>query len=323
LSNIHAGYSAQDRALAIVDALGGHRCGDGWVARCPSHPDNTPSLSIDVRDGQVLVYCHAHCTQKAVKDALRKMGVWEDTTAARRFLNRVRRAKGPNRASKRQSAPAPDPSRDPLKSWRNSYAVFRGTWGEVYFGNRGLTLTDAEILPLHTHPTLFHWVTQTKWPAVVALVKKVSGDDLVDYTVHQTFLAHDGSSKAPIVKSRLFPSGVSPVGGGVWFGEIDPEREFIVAEGLESTLSAMRLIGVEAGCAALSELGIRNLILPPSARRICIFADNDEAGQSLSAAREAYRRWRDEGREVRVILPNIVGEDANDVLMRRLGHGRR
>jgi hypothetical protein len=269
----------------------------------------------------VLVYCHAHCTQKAVKDALRKMGVWEDTTAARRVLNRVRRDKDPNRASKRQSAPAPDPSRDPLKPWRNTYAVFRGTWAERYFAARGLALTDAEILPLHTHPALWHWPTQTKWPAVVALVKKASGDDLVAFSTHQTFLAHDGLSKAPIIKPRLFPAGVSPIGAGVWFGEIDPKREFIVAEGIESMLSATRLIGVEAGCAALSELGIRNLILPPSARRVCIFADHDKQKQGFAAARAAYRRWRDEGREVRVILPNIVGEDANDLLLRRLGRG--
>jgi hypothetical protein len=320
MANIDVDDSAQDRALAIVDALGGRRCGKGWIARCPAHPDNTPSLSIDVRDGEVLVYCHAHCTQKAVKDALREMGVWEDSTAASRFLNKVRRARDPNRAHKRQSDQAAGPPRDPLKPWRNSYAVFRGTTA-IYFDVRAIVPTDAEIAQLHTHPALFHWPTQTKWPGIVALVKKVVGDDLVAFTVHQTFLAHDGLSKAPIIKPRLFPAGVSPIGGGVFFGEIDPQREFAVAEGIESLLSALRLIGVEAGCAALSELGIRKLILPPSARRVCIFADRDPKGQGLAAAREAYRRWHSEGREVRVVMPNAVGEDANDILLRRLGRG--
>jgi hypothetical protein len=72
---------------------------------------------------------------------------------------------------------------------------------------------------------------------------------------------------------------------------------------------------------ALSAFGIRRLILPSQVRRVCIFADHDEGGKSLNAAREAWRRWRAEGREVRVILPERVGEDANDILKWRLGHG--
>ena len=33
-----------------------------WMARCPAHDDNRPSLSFKVGDdGQALVYCHAKC----------------------------------------------------------------------------------------------------------------------------------------------------------------------------------------------------------------------------------------------------------------------
>jgi hypothetical protein len=117
----------------------------------------------------------------------------------------------------------------------------------------------------------------------------------------------------------LFPSGISP-GGGVWLGEPDPARELAVAEGAESLLSAMRLLGVADGCAALSTLGVRELILPPAARRVCIFADRDSQGQGMEAARGAWLRWRTEGREVRVVQSERPGEDANDVWM-RLSHG--
>ena len=54
----------------------------------------------------------------------------------------------------------------------------------------------------------------------------------------------------------------------MWFGRVDPNREFIVAKGIESLLSALRIFGVTAGCAALSEIGIRRLVLPPAARLI-------------------------------------------------------
>jgi hypothetical protein len=50
-----------------------------------------------------------------------------------------------------------------------------------------------------------------------------------------------------------------------------------------------------------------------------IFADHDAAGHGLAAARDLYRRLRSEGREVVLSMPDIVGEDANDVLRRWMG----
>lgn len=70
-------------AEAIVRALGGHRCGAGWMARCPAHDDRTPSLSISDRDGRVLVHCHAGCDQERVIHALRSRGLWPDAEPTR------------------------------------------------------------------------------------------------------------------------------------------------------------------------------------------------------------------------------------------------
>lgn len=42
-------------AEAIAKALGGHKAGRGWTARCPAHDDRSPSLSIhETRDDRVL-----------------------------------------------------------------------------------------------------------------------------------------------------------------------------------------------------------------------------------------------------------------------------
>jgi putative DNA primase/helicase len=44
----------------------------GFMARCPAHPDRTPSLSIrEGDDGRILVYCHAGCSTKSVLDTMR------------------------------------------------------------------------------------------------------------------------------------------------------------------------------------------------------------------------------------------------------------
>jgi putative DNA primase/helicase len=58
---------------------GSRRSGGSWVACCPAHEDRTPSLSLrDSPDGQVLVHCHAGCSQTAVIAALRGLGLWPE-----------------------------------------------------------------------------------------------------------------------------------------------------------------------------------------------------------------------------------------------------
>jgi hypothetical protein len=50
--------------------------GPRGVSHCPSHDDARPSLSVDVRDGRVLVRCHAGCPQDRVLEELRRRGLW-------------------------------------------------------------------------------------------------------------------------------------------------------------------------------------------------------------------------------------------------------
>jgi putative DNA primase/helicase len=204
--------------------------------------------------------------------------------------------------------------KDPLKPYREAGPYLAGSPVDRYFRARALVITEIEARSLRYAPSLFHWPSKSRWPAVVAQIRLHDGTPLGS---HQTFVKQDGSGKAPIERPRLFAAGGKTIGGGVWFGKADPERELVIAEGIESSLSGMRLSGVEAGCAALSELGIRKLILPPEARRIRIWADHDAAGQGIAAAREAARAWKAEGREVAVSISPTVGLDANDILMGR------
>jgi len=62
-----------ERLLAALDAHGCHprRSGAGWTARCPSHEDRRPSLSVaEGDDGRALVRCFAGCPTEAVVSAL-------------------------------------------------------------------------------------------------------------------------------------------------------------------------------------------------------------------------------------------------------------
>jgi len=71
VEEVYRGAEHGSRLTSILERLpGAHRNGRGWVARCPAHEDRNPSLSVDERDGKILLYCHAGCTVDAICTAL-------------------------------------------------------------------------------------------------------------------------------------------------------------------------------------------------------------------------------------------------------------
>jgi hypothetical protein len=56
------------------------------MACCPAHDDRNPSLSINDRDGHLLVKCHAGCSQSAVVSALKSRNLWPATNSPRRTV---------------------------------------------------------------------------------------------------------------------------------------------------------------------------------------------------------------------------------------------
>ncbi|WP_296708221.1 toprim domain-containing protein [Rhodoblastus sp.] len=103
-------------------------------------------------------------------------------------------------------------------------------------------------------------------------------------------------------------------GGGVWFGEPGGDGELVVGEGIETTLSAMRLFGAGWGVAALGAANFSRLVLPATAWRVLLAADNDVNGDGQLATAVAESLWLGEGRKVRVETPPEPGTDWNDVL---------
>ena len=76
----HTNGFAQGHSLEeIARKLGGekaHRSGKSWVTCCPAHDDQNPSLSLSEGDnGELLVCCHAGCSQLAVRAALNREGI--------------------------------------------------------------------------------------------------------------------------------------------------------------------------------------------------------------------------------------------------------
>ena len=97
-------------------------------------------------------------------------------------------------------------------------------------------------------------------------------------------------------------------GGAVRLAESD--AALMVGEGIETCLAAMQATG-NAAWAALSTSGLRSLDLPRNIRDVIVLADGDEPGEA--AAQNCARRWKREGRRVRIARPP-QGLDFNDLL---------
>jgi putative DNA primase/helicase len=283
----------------IAKALNGNRAGAGWVARCPAHDDRTPSLSLrDAGSGIVLVRCHAGCEQEDVIAALRSRGLWTG-----RYARRVAcRIKAP--AGERQS------DQDDSKRIETALGIWRaatpapGTPVETYLLTRSLYLPASA--PLRFYAGLKH-PSGSRWPAMVALVTR--GYDGTPIAIHRTFIALDGVGKAQVDQAKMM---LGPCRGGA-VRLADPSDVLMVGEGIETCLAAMQVTGHPAW-AALSTSGMRSLDLPKGVGNVIVLADGDDGGEA--AARDCARRWKREGRQVRIARAPR-GMDFNDILMGR------
>jgi hypothetical protein len=284
-------------AETIAKALGGHKNGNGWTAQCPLHDDQKPSLSISSgKDGKVLVHCHAGCNQRDVFIAiLRERGLGGSSGRHKR-TDRVADEKDADANARKRTAFA-------LAIWR-ACAPAETTSVQTYLAARGIDLPPPDTLRFHAglkHPS------GGIWPAMVALV--TNGVDATPLAIHRTFLARDGSGKAPVDPQKMM---LGPCRGGVVrLADAGPGDVLMVGEGIETCLAAMQATGHPAW-AALSTAGLRALDLPGDVRDVIVLADGDAPGEA--AARDCSWRWKRQGRRVRIARPP-QGTDFNDMLM--------
>lgn len=283
-------------ALRIVQAMGGYFRGHHGMCRCPAHDDATPSLSVTTStNGFVLVHCFAKCSQDRVLAALRLRGLWPEVPATAQGHSPQISINLRDRGARRRGA---------QELWTKAMPA-GGTLVETYLRARGIE--KMGLGALRYIPSLKHNPSATAWPAMIALVTR--GADGTSLGVHRTFLARDGSRKAPVEPQRMM---LGPCrGGAVRLGP--PGDQLMIGEGIETCLAAMQASGHPAW-AALSTSGMRALDLPRDVRDVIVLADGDDPGEA--AAQECARRWKRQGRRVRVARPPR-GMDFNDLLISR------
>jgi hypothetical protein len=92
-------------------------------------------------------------------------------------------------------------------------------------------------------------------------------------------------------------------------------RAIGISEGIENALTASQVIGWGPVWAAGTQDCIAKFTVLPWAEALTIFADADDAGVGLEAAKHCADRWTATGRETLIHVPP-PGEDWNDTVRR-------
>ncbi len=266
-----------------------------WRGDCPACSYHGAFSVRPGNHGGVRAYCANGCTPAALDDALRQvLGTnWQPPARLPDADVATQRAGKQAAAARLFSGSTPLTPTDPagLCLARRGLAGFTGCPSLRYRGD-------------------CHHQDSGRLPALVAEVVDAAGQPIA---VHRTYLDRQGR-KAVVDPCKM---SLGPLWGGAVRVTPDPAvpHELVVGEGIESSASAGLLLRLPAWAALSAGNLAGGLVLPEAVRAVTIAADADKVG--LREANNATRRWRAEGRTVRIASPDSTGQDFNDVLQDR------
>lgn len=199
---------------------------------------------------------------------------------------------------------------------------------DTYLASRGIDIRRLTRLPgcLGWLPARHHLESKTSWPVMVACF---TDDSESVVALHITFLARDGSGKAPVEPQRKIWPGFKGAAIRLWRGaskrsiaaanawaEKHGELETLVlCEGVEDGLSSVLAAPEYRTWAVGSLANLGNIKLPPCVDRVIVWQDNDW-GKPQAAAQFARGVQALTAQGVTVsIARSSVGKDANDALL--------
>jgi putative DNA primase/helicase len=198
------------------------------------------------------------------------------------------------------------------KVWARGVRVQRGDVVDRWLHSRGVGM-DLYPPCLRTSPRDWYRDDETdaisRYPAMLAMI---CGADGKPVAVHRTYLAANGTSKAPVDRPRKVAGRFGP---NPTIRLAPPGPILGIAEGVETALSASRLFGIPTW-SVLSTYGIETFEPPAGLQRLIVFADHDANGAGQKAAHKLAAQLVGQiPSEIR--FPDTPGDDWNDVLRRR------
>lgn len=253
----------------------------------------------DDKDGNGTYYCNSHGAGDGMKLAL-------DWTGAD-FKDLAKRIDGMIGNIEIDNTPA-RPKSNPRKILKKSRRA--GKIVADYLAARGLELPPY----LGECPSHDYWETNDSgelvklgsFPCMVASLRDEHGTILGS---HITFL--DGNRKANVSSQKKMNGEV--LNGAV--ARLYAATPSIgIAEGIETAIAAKMLYGINTW-AALNTSLLEKFTPPTGTTELTIFADNDANYAGQKSAYVLANRLAKTGLSVKVIIPEVVGTDFNDVLL--------
>ena len=291
-------HCAAPSANEIAARLRLHPAGRGWRGDC-AICGYREALALDVRDGRPLIWC-ASCNDRAALAALLRAAAGGALPADR--PERLPPADRADRAARLSRA---------AEIWNRASPIEPSSPAGKYLEMR-------RIAHVASSPAL-RWRSDVPHPSGgrrIALLAAITGADGDFVGIQRIFLDRDGR-KADCEPTK---ASLGTVAAGACRLQ-DCSAELVIAEGIESAAAAGALLGKPAWAAVSAGNMARSLALPPEIRTIVIAADHDAPG--LRAAEAAWRRWRAEGRECRIVKPVAPDEDFNDLQRAKAQRGAR
>jgi len=291
-------------ALASYLLPGGHREGNEWRAGSLAGEAGR-SLGVHLASRKAGVWCDFATGEKGdalelVRAAL-DLNVSEAVVWARRWLG-IQDAAPPSRSASAPKAvePKPDPDR-----WRHPWQAARpiaGTLAETYLEGRGLQFDDlagrvlrfagrrARKSPadeLEHHPALLCVLSDARTGEQCGIIN--------------IFLKADGSDRLRDKKGKTV-TGRAECAVVMLSDFDDPTMGLVLCEGVETGIALVqRGVCPIWACGAAGTLAKFPLL--GGIESLTIAADADVPGQR--AADELAKRWREDGREVRIVPPEV------------------
>ena len=261
----------------------GHRAGRYWLV---GDVRNTPGRSMFVRltgpesgRGAAGKWTDAQSGEHGdlldvIREALGLVDFKDVAEEARRFLALPRPEPEKTRTpTGRTSSPAPGSPEAARRLFTMSQPI-RGTLAETYLRGRAITSLSGTAA-LRYHPRCYYRPDERSpteiRPALLAAVTDLAGQQT---GAHRTWLAPDGSGKAPVETPRRAMGDL--LGHGVRFGVAGDV--LAVGEGIETVLSPRQVLPRMPMMAALSAAHLAAVLFPPALRRLYVLKDRDPAG---------------------------------------------
>ena len=215
--------------------------------------------------------------------------------------------------------------------WLAAQPKLFGTPAAAYLDGRGSLLSGLPRQPaaLRYAPELWNTETGRHWPALVAAINGPLGAGYGHLATARIWLAQDAGGrwiKAPLRDPKKTLGSYKGGHVAIWRGSsAKPLRDApagdscAIAEGIETALSIAQMAPELRVVAAVALSNMAAITLPPAIADVILCPDNDAGNEAARAANAravdaAIRRFREEGRKVRLARPETPDADWNDIL---------